>query len=501
MIFRRLVFILIELSLFPAITNAKNVYLINIQGGQAYFDGDTSTTPRNRWATNRAGIERDYKQLNNRFFEGTEFSLGEPVTIDRIDIRTFPGSQICYRLGYQTQGEDGKNQWTFDRYNGVPGFDVRADQNGIQSLPVKPPVRSSHFSIQCFVKPDETSIEAVPTDIDLYHQGEQIKLIPPIKENAKVSASSTLTPPLVYSVDNLFDGKLDTVWAEGAPVYGEGTTVTFTFDTPLLVTALWFFNGHHRDTETFQKNGKLKEFSFAGVTYALKNEPGLQVIPLKRGVQNSEFQLKILSHFPGKKYQDLCISEMGFKSGETYHCLQTEGTRKIAERNRRVLNGENMEKWGAIVSESSFYDGGLSFIYDPETARFSYFSPNQSFRFDGVARVVNTSPEMLVLDLEGYLDRGDFDFYGNIDVMQSRTAEKIKMTLTRPSLLPYEMCEKIIKEQGIVRDLILEPHKKYFGKKAPPGGEEDYGFQEFNSEKWYISPLGFQRGQDTFFYP
>ncbi|MBK8574242.1 MAG: hypothetical protein IPN90_00705 [Elusimicrobia bacterium] len=119
---------------------------------------------------------------------------------------------------------------------------------------------------------------------------------------------------MVYSVDNLFDGELDTVWAEGAPGYGEGTTITFTFDTPPQLTGLWFSNGHQRDDETFDKNGKLREVSFAGETYTLKNESGLQIIPLKKAVQDSTFELKILSHYPGTKIQDLCLTEMGFKS-------------------------------------------------------------------------------------------------------------------------------------------------------------------------------------------
>ncbi|MBK8574241.1 MAG: hypothetical protein IPN90_00700 [Elusimicrobia bacterium] len=108
---------------------------------------------------------------------------------------------------------------------------------------------------------------------------------------------------------------------------------------------------------------------------------------------------------------------------------------------------------------------------------------------------MSSSSKKTVLDLEGYLDRADFDNYGNVLVLKSRTAEKIKMTITRPSHLMYSECKDILTKQGLAEDPILEAHKKYFGKPPPRPLEEgeDPAFVSFYYETWYSSSLGFQR--------
>lgn len=474
---RPVVSIILALSMAPVLVNARNVSLINLRGGSEYFDGDALSAPREKLAEIPFSRSEEIVQL----FEEAQLAFGEDVTIDRIDIHTDPGAQICYLLGHQTDA------WTFDRYNGVPGFDIRADDNGVQSIPVNPPLRASFLSIQCFVKPEERAENAMPSEIDFYNQGERITLIAPLKKSVTVSASTTLTPKRVYAVDNLFDGELDTVWAEGAPGYGEGATITFNFDSPTRLTGLWFSNGHQRDDETFDNNGKLNEFSFAGETYTLKNQSGVQVIPLKKSVQELTFELKILSHYPGTKYKDLCLTEMGFKSGDTFIRPKTEGARIIAENNRRALKDNNAPPY-------SWRYGNL-LQYVEETAHFSFSDPNGEYRFKGIARVVSSSSKKTVFDLEGYLDRADFDNYGNVITLKSRTAEKMRMTVTRPSFLTYQECEEILTKHGLAKDSILEAHKKYFGKPPPRSLEEgeDPAYVTFYCETWYLSPLGFQR--------
>lgn len=465
----------LALLFFPAVAPAKSVSLLNLQGGREYFDGDPMTAPPETYDT----IPFTDSEESVRLFEVANITFGEEVTIDRIDIRSDRGTQICYLLGHQA------DVWTFDRYNGVPGIDIRANNDDLQSIPVNPPLRGSLFSIQCFVKPEWWSKNSSPFEIELYHQGERIQFISPLKKSVHVSASSTLAPSLVYSVDNLFDGESDTVWAEGAPGYGEGSTLTFTFDAPLQINSLWFSNGHQRDSQTFEKNGKLKEFIFSGETYTLQNESGVQIIPLKKEVQGLTFELKILSHFPGTKYKDLCLTEIGFKSGDTFIRPETEGVRRIVENNRQALQGPN----GAPLSAGSYLQ------YDTRTGRFSYSDPNGRFQFKGIARVANASPTKTLFDLEGYLDRGDFDNYGNIVALKSRTAEKIKMTITRPSLLSFKECQEILTKQGLAGDPILESHKTYYGipRPRPVDQEEDFQYLDFYYETWYISPLGFHR--------
>lgn len=477
MVNRRPVVIILALLFFWNEAMAKTASLIHLQGGREYFDGNTKTAPNETYAT----IPFSDSEEPVRLFEEARLTFGEEVTIDRVDIRTKEGNQICYFLGYQADG------WTVDRYNGVPGFDIRADKDGVQSIPINPPIRGSLFSIQCFLNQGGWDQASSPFEIYFYQQGERIQFIFPQKETATVLASTTLAPSLVYGVDNLFDGELETVWAEGAPGYGEGSTITFSFNVPIALTGVWFANGHQRDDETFKRNGRLKGFTFAGETYRLQDRRGVQIVPLKKEVQSSTLSLTVLSHYPGSKYKDLCLTEMGFKSGDTFIRPQTEGTRLIVEKNRRALQGPNSEPFSA----------GSTFLYDTETARFSYSDPNNRYEFKGIARVVSASPTKTIFDLEGYLDRGDFDNYGNVIVLKSRTAEKMKMTITRPSLLSFKECKEILTKQGLAEDPILESHKTHHGipRPRPLDQEEDYSYLSYYYETWYISPLGFHRSK------
>ncbi len=475
MAMRRTVLLILVLVFISNVAMAKAVSLIHLKGGKEYFDGNRTTEPNDTYANIPFSDSEELVQL----FEEARLIFGEEVTIDRVDIHTMEGAQICYLLGYQTDG------WTVDRYNGVAAFDIRADKNGIQSIPVDPPLRGSLFSIQCFLTQEWAYRGAAPYEINFYHQGQRIEFIFPKKEIVNVLASTTLTPLLVYGVDNLFDGESDTVWAEGAPGYGEGSTITFNFDVPISLTGIWFANGHQRDDETFKRNGRLKGFTFDGETYSLQDQRGVQVIPLKKEVKSSSFEFKVLSHYPGSKYKDLCLTEIGFKSGDTFIRPQTEGTRLIVEKNRLAIQGPNSEPTSK----------GSTFNYDTETARFSYSDPDNRYEFKGIARVVSASPTKTVFDLEGYLDRGDFDNYGNVVVLKSRTAEKMKMTITRPSLLSFKECKEILTKQGLAEDPILESHKTYHGipRPRPIDQEDDYTYLRYYFETWCISPLGFHR--------
>lgn len=476
------------LTLLPLFASAREVSLIYLRGGKSYFDGDHKTVPEGeRWEA------EDNGEFMGIFFEEAELLFSEDITIDRVDIQTNPGAQICYLLKYELH----ESHRTETRYNGVPGFDVRADSAGVQSIPISPPITTSFLSIRCFLEVNEISEnrdQAEPTEVRFFHKGDPLRLVPPIPASLKVEASSTLKPIRVYGADNLFDRDLETVWAEGTPGYGEGSTINFSFEIPQRITALLINNGHQRDREMFSRNGKLKEFTLDGKTYVLANRPGLQVVPLKEVVEKKEITLTVVSHYPGTKYEDLCLSELGFKSGSALYSLQTEGNRKLVEDNRRILGLENLKKFGVNVGERD----GLSFDYDTDTARFSFFVPfrenemeTPGMLFAGTARIVKVFPDKVVFNLEGYLDRGDFDGYGNMLVRQSRSAENMEMTVTKPSLLPFDECKRIMDQQGVQYDNILTLHKKFFGKNKYTVNQPDQ-LWIFEQETWFISPLGFK---------
>jgi|GEM_PF-2674436 len=459
---------------FPLIAAADNSSLIRMDGGEAYFDNNTTTIPPGEI------IKSDEKF---KIFEKAKLTFSGDVAVDRVDIHTSSGAQICYVLGYLTKDKNGQNQSTEVRYNGVTNWDIKADVSGIQSIPVEPPVRSSFFSIQCFVENDHKN--DTPNEICFYFQGKKIELPLSVPVNIQTAASSTLSPPLVYSADNLFDNSDENVWAEGMPGNGEGTTLTFSFKNPTPISTLWFKNGHQRDDDMFEKNGKLKSFSFAGETYTLEENFGVQVVPLRREVCESTVTLTILSHYPGSKYTDLCLTEMGFKLGDIPYKPYPERFTKIAQ-----MNTEKMSSAGWFI-QALWKNGdtldSVTFDYNTDTAHFKYFDMDLGVLYQGVARVISASPKKIILKLEGYLDRCDFDEYGNILYRKSRSAEKITMSIVKPSRLSYDECAAIISNNGLSNET-LECYKNYKNEEEKP--DSDYSW--FGGVMWYDSPLGFR---------
>lgn len=70
-------------------------------------------------------------------------------------------------------------------------------------------------------------------------------------------ASSTLPADNLkdYEVDNLTDGRIDTVWAEGADGLGEGEYVYFEFEEPVYITEIELWPGHHESPSLLSENG------------------------------------------------------------------------------------------------------------------------------------------------------------------------------------------------------------------------------------------------------
>ncbi|MBE0476554.1 MAG: discoidin domain-containing protein [Coriobacteriia bacterium] len=83
-----------------------------------------------------------------------------------------------------------------------------------------------------------------------------------LSARATLGASSVLPPArgFTYVPANLVDGRRDTCWAEGAPGYGVGESVTFDFGGEVTVTRLEVLPGYDKRNEAdrWTSNGRLK---------------------------------------------------------------------------------------------------------------------------------------------------------------------------------------------------------------------------------------------------
>ncbi len=133
----------------------------------------------------------------------------------------------------------------------------------------------------------------------------------------KVEASSQLEPAPAYDPGQLFDGRLDFGWAEGVPGNGEGESLRFTFEKPAALDGMYVANGYQRSDDHFRKNGRVKKAEIYAdgkliQTVTLADSTGYQFVKFDKAVTAMEVTFKIVSVYPGSKYEDTVISELAF---------------------------------------------------------------------------------------------------------------------------------------------------------------------------------------------
>ena len=182
------------------------------------------------------------------------------------------------------------------------------------------------------------NLETRLAEIELYGaDGKLVKARPLHLEAGSISPSSVLTPPEAYHADFLFDSRLEFGWAEGKEDEGIGESITFDFDREVKVTRLKIWNGYQRSDDHFQKNARVKDFTFglAGGTekaYQLGDTQSPNVIDLDDALEGKSFTLNIKSAYPGSKYKDLLMSELRFFDGQQWFGIESggEAARKAA---------------------------------------------------------------------------------------------------------------------------------------------------------------------------
>lgn len=147
----------------------------------------------------------------------------------------------------------------------------------------------------------------------------------------ELSASSTLNAQgsNTYDVSKLEDGKRETAWVEGVKGYGIGQRITITFyepdsDNPNLKIpfhGILLTNGYSKNADVWSKNSRVKRLlvwlNSQKVCYLDLDDdlypqeftwtPNLVMVGA-----NDVINLEIVEVYPGSKYEDTAISDLGF---------------------------------------------------------------------------------------------------------------------------------------------------------------------------------------------
>ncbi len=130
-----------------------------------------------------------------------------------------------------------------------------------------------------------------------------------------VVASSTLDG---YPVENMMDDSMLTAWSEGMSGNGEGTTITFISENPVVVSAVYIQNGYHKSEALYNANARLNTLKFEDENGRIKEAyiPDVYTdhwFKFDEPFETRKLTLTIESVYPGTKYEDTLISSIYFK--------------------------------------------------------------------------------------------------------------------------------------------------------------------------------------------
>ncbi|NME71408.1 NADase-type glycan-binding domain-containing protein [Flammeovirga aprica] len=236
--------------------------------------------------------------------------------------------------------ENGKVTSEYDKYcNGRPVYYGTIDHY-ISSLFIK--FRGSNQ-----FKNGEYSVGI--SEIELLDENENAYAIKaPKLIKGQVKASSALTPEIAYSSNNLVDGQKESAWSEAVKGLGVGQKINFTLEEETQINKLKIWNGYQRSNVHFLANASMKSFTF-GVkggekkSYTINREQGGQVIDLGITLTGKEFELEITGADAGTKYEDLVISEILLKNGNSSISIFT-GEEEKRVKNNIALNHKVLKK-------------------------------------------------------------------------------------------------------------------------------------------------------------
>jgi len=113
---------------------------------------------------------------------------------------------------------------------------------------------------------------------------------------------------------NMLDDDPATAWVEAAPNDGTGQWIEYVFEWPMRLQTFEIQAGYAKNASVHQNNARPHEVAiFADdkfvETIALRDDMTLQTVRLSAPVEAQFFRLEFLSAYPGRKWQDLAVSE------------------------------------------------------------------------------------------------------------------------------------------------------------------------------------------------
>ncbi len=266
------------------------------------------------------------------------------------------------------------------------------DVQGMNSMEVKSDIKG-------FTKTQKSYKSDLPAGISemifFDRNGTRLKVVPPKRIGGKVIASSTLEPEEAYSIDYLFDSKLDSGWVEGKKGSGAGSTIKFVLNDSVNISKIKIWNGMLMSGKHYRANERVKKFFFgtsdaAGHVYSLKDSMKPQTVNLKTPLSGKNLTFKINQVYHGSAYKDCVLTEMRFYQNGSWFMIDTSKAEMRKRKNISRIKGTvlkdvvdkllrvNYREYGSSKSRSIILRSNNSFVVWLEDEESNY--SKSSFR-------------------------------------------------------------------------------------------------------------------------
>ena len=180
---------------------------------------------------------------------------------------------------------------------------------------------------------------ACVAEMQLVAHDRQLDLLPPAKVKGRALATSTLAPYDVWSPEYLFDGREETGWVEAAEQLGQGEILTLELREPIGLEAIEIVNGYQRSLRHYGDNARAKKLRLSvdggpWLDLHVSDTLGFQTLELGERRSGHSLRIALDEGYPGKKWEDLVLSEIRLKGRDGWVSLETpaDATRIQARR-------------------------------------------------------------------------------------------------------------------------------------------------------------------------
>lgn len=163
-----------------------------------------------------------------------------------------------------------------------------------------------------------------------------------------ITASSSLQGRnMVYSPELTQDDDITTSWQDGVDGYGEGESLTATFETPVPLSAIGVMIGNQNSTNRYNSNTRPKSMKVTvtvddgksyDFTLDVLDKMDLQALAFREQLNVTQVVLTINSVYPGEEFEDTCITEIKFLTLQNEEATDT-GENGEADNTQNTVSG------------------------------------------------------------------------------------------------------------------------------------------------------------------